>query len=172
MAPEHFVEHHPDTLVIVTADHSTGGFTLAANGTYKWDATNLRTMKHSVKYIAKQLFTHDISATSTAALFNFELTSDELALLVESKKAPTFTNSKNIYQNKNTSASERALLKSVKGIMDKRSNSGWTSSGHTAIDVPVFAFGKHSELFNGLQDNTDIAKKIFTLLGKKAVETK
>ena len=42
---EHFVEHHPDTLVVVTADHSTGGFTLAANGKYKWQAKDLRTMK-------------------------------------------------------------------------------------------------------------------------------
>ena len=52
----------------------------------------------------------------------------------------------------------------IKKLIDKRTNSGWTSSGHTAIDVPVFAFGKSSEMFHGKIDNTDIAKKIFTLL--------
>lgn len=163
---EHFVEHHPDTLVIVTADHSTGGFTIAANGKYEWHAENLRTMKHSVNYIAKQLANNEINAKNTAALFNFELSQDELSLLSDSKNNAKTDKNKNIYQSKKMSVSEIALINSVKSIMDKRSNSGWTSGGHTAIDVPVFAFGKQSELFNGLQDNTDIAKKIFMLLGK------
>jgi len=163
---EHFVEHHPETLVIVTADHSTGGFTLAANGKYEWNAKDLRTMKHSVNYIAKQLAKNDINAGNTATLFNFKLSDDELSLLNDSKNNPKTKINNNMYQPKNISASEFALLISVKGVMDKRSNSGWTSGGHTAVDVPVFAFGKQSELFNGLQDNTDIAKKIFMLLGK------
>jgi len=163
---EHFVDHHPDTLVIVTADHSTGGFTLAANGKYEWNAKDLRTMKHSVNYIAKQLATNDINANTTATFFNFELSQEEINLLNNSKSNAKINRNKDIYQSKTMSTSELALLKDVKSIMDKRSNSGWTSNGHTAVDVPVFAFGKHSELFNGSQDNTDIAKKIFMLLGK------
>ncbi len=164
---EHFVEHHPDTLVVVTADHSTGGFTLAANGKYEWQAKDLRTMQHSVYFIAKQLAANEINADYVNTLFNLELSQDELNLLSKAKATPPLDNHKNIYQDKNTSAAELALLKQVKLIMDNRTNSGWTSGGHTAIDVPVFAFGKQSELFNGAQDNTDIAKKIFTLLGKE-----
>lgn len=164
---EHFVAHHPDTLVIVTADHSTGGFTLAANGKYEWNAKDLRTMKHSINYIAKQLDTGEINAKNTSLLFNFELTQEEILLLNKSKSNAKVNKGKNMYQNKKMSVSELALVKSVKTLMDKRSNSGWTSGGHTAIDVPVFAFGKQSELFYGLQDNTDIGKKIFKLLGKE-----
>ncbi|MGL1959018.1 MAG: alkaline phosphatase [Colwellia sp.] len=163
---EHFVEHNPDTLVIVTADHSTGGFTLAANGKYEWNPEILRSMKHSVSYIAKQLTDNAITSKSVNELFNFTLTADELSLLVETKNSPEHEKSKNMYQDKNTSAIEVALLKQVKHIINIRTNSGWTSSGHTAIDVPVFAFGQQSELFNGHQDNTEIAKKIFKLLGK------
>ena len=163
---EHFVEHHPDTLVVITADHSTGGFTIGANGEYKWNAKEIRTMKHSVDYIAKKLDKNDINASYANSLFNFELTEAEINLLIDSKTNANIDKVKNIYQDPNTSTSELALLQTVKSILDKRSNSGWTSSGHTAVDVPVFAFGKHSHLFNGLQDNTDIAKKIFKLLGK------
>ncbi|MBL0711334.1 MAG: alkaline phosphatase, partial [Colwellia sp.] len=164
---ENFVKHNPDTLVIVTADHSTGGFTLAANGKYEWNAKYLRTMKHSVNTIANQLATNKIDTALVHALFNFELTPEELDLLIDAKKTQKLNNSKNIYQDKNTSMAELALLMQVKYIMDTRTNSGWTSGGHTAIDVPVFAFGQQSALFNGYQDNTDIAKKIFSLLGKK-----
>ena len=34
---ETYVENNPDTLVVLTADHSTGGMSIAANGEYKWD---------------------------------------------------------------------------------------------------------------------------------------
>jgi alkaline phosphatase len=163
---EHFVDHHPDTLVIVTADHSTGGFTLAANSKYEWNAEHLRTMKHSVNYIAKQLAANEVNASLAKTLFNFELDQDELSLLITAKATPKQDNKKNIYQKKNSSPAELALLKQVKSIINKRTNSGWTSGGHTAVDVPVIAFGKQSELFKGLQDNTDIAKKVFKLLGK------
>jgi alkaline phosphatase len=43
---------------------------------------------------------------------------------------------------------------------------GFGSKGHTGVMVPVFAFGPSSGQFTGIMDNTDIAKKIFNLLGK------
>ena len=163
---EHFVSKHPDTLVIVTADHSTGGFTVAANGKYEWNAKDIRTMKHSVDYITKQLMANKINADDANNLFNFELSQEELNSLIKTKTMPKQDNSKKNLPAKKTSSAKSTLSKKVKNIIDMRTNSGWTSGGHTAIDVPVFAFGKQSELFNGYQDNTDIAKKIFKLLGK------
>ena len=164
---EHFVEHHPDTLVVLTADHSTGGFTVAANGIYEWKPESLRLMTHSVDYIAKALEKTDVTAESTKALFNFSLTEEELALLHAVRNSKAHVIDKNMYREKGASDMRVALLKEVKNLMDKRSNSGWTSGGHTAIDVPVYAFGKQSELFNGQQDNTDIANKLFKLMGKE-----
>ena len=58
------------------------------------------------------------------------------------------------------------IANSIKTIIDVRTNTGWTSGGHTGIDVPVHTLGKSSEQFKGKIDNTDIAKKIFLLLGK------
>ena len=41
----------------------------------------------------------------------------------------------------------------------------FTTGGHTAVMVPVFAYGPGAENFTGIMDNTDIAKKIMNLLG-------
>ena len=40
---------------------------------------------------------------------------------------------------------------------------GWTSGGHTAGYVPVFAVGAGSKLFVGKMDNTEIPKRIAKL---------
>ncbi len=41
----------------------------------------------------------------------------------------------------------------------------WTIKGHTATAVPVYAFGPGAGLFSGSMDNTDIPKKIASLMG-------
>ncbi len=42
---------------------------------------------------------------------------------------------------------------------------GFTTSGHTATLVPMFAYGTCSELFTGIKDNTDIPKLIAQAMG-------
>lgn len=41
----------------------------------------------------------------------------------------------------------------------------WTSGGHTAANVPIYAFGPGAEKFAGTLDNTDIPKRIADLTG-------
>ena len=43
----------------------------------------------------------------------------------------------------------------------------WTGKGHTALPVPLYAFGPGALGLAGVHDNTDIAKTIATLLGMK-----
>ncbi len=43
----------------------------------------------------------------------------------------------------------------------------WSSGGHSAADVPVYAYGPGSELFSGVMDNTEVAKKIAQAMGVK-----
>jgi alkaline phosphatase len=55
-------------------------------------------------------------------------------------------------------------------IVTARENSNtielkWTSYGHSAMPVPVFAFGPGAEVFTGVYDNTELAKKMAQLLG-------
>jgi len=165
---EQYVKNNPDTLVIVTADHSTGGLTIGTNGIYEWKPETLRIMKHTPKFIADKLTKETITPESTRLLFNFDLTDAELTAL-RTVKEGVFEEAEdagNPYKDKNASKINEELYKAIKHIADQRTNTGWTSSAHTAIDVPVFAFGAHSKEFIGLNNNIDIANKIFTLLGK------
>ncbi len=153
---EQYVADNPDTLVILTADHSTGGLTIAANGEYKWDPTYLHTMTQSPESIAKQLMETDINKSLVEQLLDFSVTDTEVAILQQAK----------LEQSTATSARNKPVYANVKAIIDNRTNTGWTTGGHTAIDVPVYTIGKFNDAFTGKIDNTDIAKGIFKLLGK------
>jgi len=46
----------------------------------------------------------------------------------------------------------------------------FVSRGHTPMMVPLFAYGPHSQVFMGVQENSDVSNKIYSVLaGKKAV---
>ncbi len=167
---ETYVKENPDTLVVITADHSTGGVTLGVDGVFQWDPKVLRTMTQSPQSIANKLENNDITKEFASSLFNFDLTNEEVTQLISVKndtlKDIQVTAITDIVASEKISINKE-IYKAVKFIINGRTYTGWTSSGHTAADVPVFAMGSNKDLFNGYQDNTDIAKKIFKLLGDK-----
>ena len=52
-------------------------------------------------------------------------------------------------------------------ILNRQAHLGWTSYGHSAASVPVFAIGQGAEQFTGWMDNTDIVPKIMKALEEK-----
>lgn len=143
---------HPETLVVLTADHSTGGLTLAANGEYRWEPASLHGINTSVTAMIKHLVNSADEPTKRLAYIKaqlgFELTQAEQDAVLAM----------------DMNAKSRSLEDVIKRIIDRKTNTGWTTWGHTAVDVQVFAVGPGAERFAGHQDNTDIAKRIFELL--------
>lgn len=180
---EKYVSNHPDTVVILTADHSTGGLsigrkTAAENPNirsgYLWQPEILRTMKVSPETFAKHFEKKDLSINEMNELLNFELTQQEFEQLQTSKKnaastVKAFNNTtKESSKNKYPPTVYRLIAKTLKNIIDVKTNTGWggisSSSTHTGVDVPVYVIGSEKQRFSGAIDNTDIAKQIFMLL--------
>ena len=165
-----FYQAHPDeTLIVVTADHETGGLALG-NSDY---TLNLQLLQHqrcsawilSDKVSAlfkgkKQPKWEDVKQVLTESLGLYdkvEVTKEEDAALQKAyKKAASHKGNdmKTMYKDIN----EIGAL-AVKMLNDK-SKIGWTTHAHSAHAVPIFAVGVGAERFSGWHDNSDIAKLI------------
>jgi len=150
-----YVESNPDTLVILTADHSTGGLTLGANGEYRWSPKFLENMSASAMTIALGMTKEEKPGEYVATQLGLSLTDEELATL-----------------DSVANQDEEARFRAITAFLDTKTNTGWTTSGHTGVDVEVFAFGAGYQSLMGQIDNTDIAKTIFSFIDKKQPQKK
>ncbi|KZW99487.1 alkaline phosphatase [Pseudoalteromonas luteoviolacea] len=142
-----YVDKNPDTLLVITADHSTGGLTLGADGDYRWERDVVANIKASVKKIAKTIKDSKSIKEDWKALTNIDFTPEIEKALKEAK-----------------AVGEQALYTSINKIINDASFTGWTTGGHTAIDVQVFAHGNGREHFIGSQNNTQIAEKLISFI--------
>jgi alkaline phosphatase len=166
-----FYEQHPDeTLIIVTADHETGGMALG-NSDYVLNLKVLANQQCSLDKLSDQLSelhkaenknlqweqVKQLIATNTGLYAKVEVTAAEDAQLQEAF-ADMMSHQdvvKTLYKDINTLAA-KAL-----SILNQKSRLGWTSKGHTASAVPIFAIGVGAEKFTGWHDNSEIAPLIY-----------
>ncbi|WP_406686316.1 alkaline phosphatase [Rossellomorea vietnamensis] len=146
-----FAKENGETLVIVTADHSTGGISIGSDGEYNWDPAPIQAAKHTPDYMAEQIVNGASVEETLANNIDLELTPEEIASVKTAAEKGDQTEIDN----------------AIEKIFDKRSGTGWTTDGHTGDEVPVYAYGPQKEKFAGLIDNTDQANMIFELLKNK-----
>lgn len=148
-----YQENNSNTLVVMTADHSTGGLTLGRDGEYAWYSDRVMAIESSIAKMSEEMLSMDADnwPEYVENKVNFELTQDyidELAIAAEQEGE----------------AREESLHQALVYITGDITGTGWTTSGHTGVDVPVFAAGPYSEKFGGYMDNTDIGKALIEIV--------
>jgi alkaline phosphatase len=155
-----FAGAHPGTLLVVTADHETGGLTFQEG--YDADAARLvlsrqlanrsviadglRKRAAAAKdepdagWAATRSFLSEMLGVPNDALSALEKSYGKLAAAAEGDRGKAAD----------------ALVRDAFAIRDATARLAWTTGGHTATDVPLFAFGPGSERFAGTQDNTQV----------------
>jgi len=142
-----FAEQDGETLIVVTADHGTGGFSIGGYDEYSWKSELVHQIHTSVQTLTAEMSEADDLTRVWNTHVDFALTPEETEALIAAK-----------------SISGDKLNKQLLDIINHRTYSGWTTYGHTGGDVQIFAYGAGSENFSGHLDNTEIGKNIFKLL--------
>lgn len=177
-----FYKQHPnETIIVVTADHETGGLSLG-NRMMKYE-TNLALFRHQKSSFEK--FTMVVKALrekktgkpdedlkkffqlldANLGLHNMDngtlLTDEEKATL----KAIMEETMYNEATGEDTYGDKEPLAAAAIQILANRAGVSWGSNTHTFISVPVFAIGAGAEEFTGVFDNTDLPGKLERLMG-------
>ncbi len=186
-----FYNKHPqETLIIVTADHETGGLTIGFAGTGystffdklafqqdSYDEFNLKiksylstTPRESAKledlFPAIQESFGLAPAGAYAAGSGMALTEYETQLLRDALKQSMIPAKERKYNQGEDIlyGTYEPITVTVTHILNNKAGIGWTSYAHTGVPVPVFAMGRGQDLFNGYYDNTDIFKKLQSIM--------
>ena len=169
-----FAEKHPDeTLIIVTADHETGGLSLG------WDHYEIRMNKLTAQKCSALGVTKRMQQMRAEGKRDWkeykQLLSDCLGLwsLVEVTKEEEELLKDDFYNiflkygpmvdglyNKN----EYIVYHAVQ-ILNRHASLDWTSMYHTALYTPIFVNGVGESKFLECRDQTDIPKTIATIMG-------
>lgn len=165
-----FYRAHPsETLIIVTADHETGGLALG-NSDYTLHLDQLQYQKCSAWVLSDmftQLFKENKKPSWEAVQKIYreqlgfwdkvDITADEEQALKALYKAACKGKAKD---TKTMYKSINALGEEGVALLNKKAHIGWTTRAHSAHAVPVFAIGAGAENFTGWHDNTEIAPLI------------
>ena len=172
-----FYEQHPDeTLIVVTADHETGGLVLGS-GPYALNLQALKAQKISEEGYTALLrelrkkhnnqVSWEIIQETLKENFGFWDTiklhkgqEEQLKAVYEkSFGTETVKMERSLYQQ------NEPLATAAKKILNQISLVSWASGSHSAGYVPVYAIGAGAEKFQGQIDNTEIAGKIAEAAG-------
>ena len=164
-----YLAHPDETLIVVTADHETGGLALG-NSDYTLHLDLLRHQQCSEWILSDrfvQLFrdkkkpTWEDVKTLYRETLGFwdgvQLTADEekeLKTLYKNARAKKSSDTKTMYKTLN------ALGAAGVDLLNKKAHVGWTTRAHTAHAIPLYSIGPNAELFSGWHDNTDIVPLI------------
>lgn len=179
VAYEFYSQHPDETLIVVTADHETGGFVLGT-GANKLNLQVLKNQKVSESGFTRILnelrkkYNNNVSWKKVQQALKENFGFWDKVKLNEKQEERLLAKYNNTLKGKEAKlekseyAQDEPLAAEAKRIIDEIALVGWTSGGHSAGYVPVFAIGAGADLFQGRIDNTEIPIKIAKAAGYTA----
>ena len=146
---------HGNTLVVSVSDHETGGLSLGRNidnqGVYAWKPSVLTVVQGS----------HDVILTQ--ALDAAERGGDPIRVI---EQQAGLTDLSDVEKEALRIAIDNpsALNFLLAELIGRRAVIGWTTNGHTAVDVNLYAYGPGTSHFEGNHDNTFVGATLAELL--------
>ena len=179
VAYEFYSQHPDETLIVVTADHERGGFVLGT-GAYKLNLQVLKNQKVSESGFTRILnelrkkYNNNVSWEKVQQALKENFGFWDKVKLNEKQEERLLAKYNDTFKGKEAKlekseyAQDEPLAAEAKRIIDEIALVGWTSGGHSAGYVPVFAIGAGADLFQGRIDNTEIPIKIAKAAGYTA----
>ena len=171
-----FYKQHPDeTLIVITADHETGGIVLGA-GKVELHFDVLKNQRQSAEAFSRMIaalhqsqgegFTWEFVRQQLQESFGFwsQIPLDEKETAQLKKAYEDFCEGV-AKDNRTLYASENVIAGTARQLMARKAMVSWESDEHSNGYVPVFAIGTGAEKFTGRIDNTEIPKKIADAAG-------
>jgi alkaline phosphatase len=176
VAYEFYAQHPDETLIVITADHETGGLVLG-RGPYELNLQVLKNQKVSengftkivnglrAKY--KNQVSWEVIRNALKENFGFwgAVTLDEKQ---EARLKAVYDKSfgnQPVDLQKSEYLQDEPIATEAKKIIDEIALLNWASGGHSAGFVPVYAIGAGAERFQGQFDNALIPVKIAEAAG-------
>ena len=174
-----FYRQHPnETLILVTADHETGGMSVGNQTTgYSVALDNIAAQR-----VSKDEFSsicHNILKSGRAfswkdmeQLMREKLGIGESVKLTDQEIAELHSMFDDVFEKRDAGHDQKTLYSTFDGftntlfgMINAKAGFGWTTLAHSGIPVPVYAIGVDAQEFSGLNDNTDLPRKILSITG-------
>ena len=178
VAFEFYQKHPKETLIVITADHETGGLGLG-RGPYELHSDLLQYQTMSADAYSQHLteLCQDKGTDLTWAMLENDLKThwgfwDKIQLTEHQserlkKAAVEVLTQSTSGEVKSMYASVGTLADAARRTLAECALVGWQSGGHSDAAVPVLAIGAGSELFSGFMENTDVPRRIAKAAGWK-----
>jgi alkaline phosphatase len=164
-----FQRSHPDTLVLITGDHETGGF----SPTYA--LKDLSSLSSSNRFYASdEQFRMLERITMSLGMVKEKLGKKPSADVLDQLLAKHFPGFRLDPDLRELILSQKTIERNFSYVpqnllgrmIARQTGFYWGTSGHTPEPVAVGAMGPGAELFRGYQDNTDFGKHLHRLISR------
>lgn len=157
-----------NTLVVSVADHETGGLSLGRDidgeGIYAWEPEALDRVTASHGVILDSL-AQAVTQVPAPEEGHDPVVEEVMAPVLEHFTGITDLTDSEVTRLREEARSPYALNFVLSDIIGRRAIVGWTTRGHTAVDVHLHAFGPGYTRFTGNHDNTYVGATLADLLG-------